>query len=83
MQKYTFVVSQFLYSLMAAILRKQQLSVAPLTCGVPQGCILGPLLFSLDLYQLDSVLQRHGVSIIFMLLAPKSKWSLNKIINIL
>lgn len=32
MQKYT-VVSHSLYSLMAAILRIQQLSVAPLTCG--------------------------------------------------
>ncbi len=40
-------------------------SVANLTCGVPQGSILAPSLFSLYMLPLGSILRRHGVSFHF------------------
>ena len=56
---FTSYLSSRTFSVMVADLSSPS---APLSCGVPQGSILGPILFSLYMLPLGSIIARHNLS---------------------
>lgn len=53
--------SYLYYRTFSVVIRDKSCSRAPLSCGVPKGSILGPILFSLYMLSLGSIITRHSL----------------------
>lgn len=54
-------LNDFSLSIFSVQLGQHSSSISPLGCGVPQGSILGPILFTLYMLVLGSILRKHNI----------------------